>query len=196
MGQHLNTFLRIAAANVGRVPGVADEVAKRRLGELGYTLGKGWVHGQNDCLADSLLQCMCAAEVLPARFAGGVGSADRAAACNAAREHLIQSSDEKLQPRPWNCFLMENVHGPHIALFFLSQFGSELLTKPAELEIVVHSRFDSCVQEPGTVSAIVPATTVVPTVFGGDRITELHMYCETGEGSSGIHFSPILWIHF
>jgi hypothetical protein len=198
VGRCIYAFLRIAADNVGEIPVVRDSIAMRRYEELGYTIGTGCVHGHNDCLADSLLQCLSAAEVLPARFNDPKKTEERALVCKLVRRYLLNHEDLSLRPVPWSGFLAENLHGPHIVLFLLQHFNDELLSRPAEVELVTHSRFDSCVQNPGTTSPISPALTRIRTGFKVDSgsayelVITADVYNETGRGCSGFHFSPIL----
>lgn len=198
VARHIVTFLRIAADNVGNIPAVSDAEAMARYRELGYTIGTGCVHGQNDCMSDSLLQCLSVAQVLPARLTGPGSEKERALACNAVRQHLLGHEQERLRPVPWNGFLVENVHGPEVVLFFLRHFEQELLQRPAEIELVTHSRFDACAQKPGKSSPISPAITSFLTRFdagaASEVVIELHLYNETGRGCGGLHFSPILWL--
>ena len=118
--------------------------------------------------------------------------------CSAARQYLLQHEDERLRPVPWDGFLAEHEHGPPVVLFFLLHFGHELLQRPAEIELVTHSRFDACVQAPGRSSPVSPATTSFMARFAPEATDEiviaLHVYNETGHGSGGLHFSPILWM--
>ena len=96
---------------------------------------------------------------------------------------------------PWNSFLEEHWHGPHIVRFFLEYFSKELLLVPATIQLVTHSRFDRGVQDPGTESVIEPATThveLIPPEQDEQWDLDLHLYNDTGFGARGLHFSPVL----
>ena len=199
LGKVIHAFLRIAADNVHDIPAVADAVAKRRYTQLGYVFGEGMLHGENDCLPDSLIQCMSAKNILPARLCGNDGIHERGIVCKSFRAELSKHHDARLRPVPWNCFLGESIHGPPALEFLLRHFRKELLCKPLELVLVTHSRFDSCVQDPGHPSVISPATTRIlvqglheDPCLHEESIVELHTYNDTGRGHGGLHFSPVL----
>ena len=195
VSKSLCAFLRIAADNVHDIPVVTDTVAKARYQDQGFSFGNGLVHGQNDCLSDSLLQCLSAAGVLSDSFTSPDHVQRRAAACAAVRQHLLIHDDARLRPMPWNSFLEEHLHGPHIVRFFLEYFSEELLLVPATIQLVTHSRFDRGVQDPGTESVIDPATThveLIPPEQDEQWDLDLHLYNDTGFGARGLHFSPVL----
>lgn len=185
----------IADANAD-IPVVLDAVAMARYVGVGFELGRGCLHGENDCLPDSLLQCMSAAGILPARPIGAPGTVERGHVCKTCRAELLQHENARLRPDPWKAFLEENAHGPDIVQFFFERFKEELLRRPQELVLVTHSRFDACVQDSGTSGVIEAAMTTVRTLLAqesAEKISvELHMYSETGLGHRGLHFSPIL----
>jgi hypothetical protein len=173
-------------------------VAIQRYGAMGYVLGTGCLHGQNDCLADSLLQCLSVAGVLPKRLVGEQGVSERREACMSSRSHLRGHENPALHPEPWNAFLEEHTQGPHIVHHFLEHFQADILLIPVEVWIVTHSRFDAAVQDHGIKTSIPRAITRVPIVNvdpiqTGPR-AELHVYNETGSGHRGLHFSPILHV--
>ena len=69
---HVRLLLKIASDNED-VPLKSDASRLQELEQTGLKLGTGLVYGRNDCLADSLLQCMVAAGI----FHGNIAVADR-----------------------------------------------------------------------------------------------------------------------
>ena len=65
------------------------------------------------------------------------------------RQHLLEHEDPRVRPEPWDAFLEEWVHGPHIVRFVLTHFEGRVLCKFVESVLVTHSRFDDEVQDPG-----------------------------------------------
>ena len=191
---YVRRFMHIVGEQLD-IPCVSDIEAKRRYANLGYILGVGHLHGENDCLADSLLQCLGVEGVLPMRLVGRGGVGERAEACRACRQHLANHAEPRVRPATRNAFLEEYLHGPYIVKFFLVLYENEALSKPREIIVVTHSRFDACVQEPGSRSTICAATTPVYLPFGphsDDTVVSLHTFNESGRGLQGIHFSPVI----
>ena len=189
-------FLQIAASQVPDIPVVSDRVAIGRYEAMGFRFDVGLVHGQNDCLSDSLLQCLAVAGVLPQRLVKQESVAERKEACRLCRDFLSRHENLRLRPEPRHAFLEEWVHGPHVVRFFLQHFEGQILSWPAEAMVVTHSRFDAEVQDPGVHSPMSRATKLVPTQFAGScadggYTVLLNIYCESGPGGQGFHFSPI-----
>ena len=191
----MGRFARIAGQQLD-VACVSDPEAMRRYARLGYTLGIGHLHVENDCLADSLLQCLAVKGVLPKRLAGRGGVWEREGACKSCRRHLLDNSEVRVRPETETSYLEEHLHGPHVVRFFVEYFQSELLSRPLEISLITHSRFDACVQAPETPSLICAASTAVGplplfTDSDGSRV-QSHVFCESGDGHRGFHFSPVV----
>ena len=64
---------------------------------LGLEVGEGSSHGENNCLVDSMLQCLAAADVLPEEVL--LCAETRQAMCAAARARLVAQADVRLRPQ-------------------------------------------------------------------------------------------------
>ncbi|CAJ1374097.1 unnamed protein product [Effrenium voratum] len=73
----------------------ADVLAE--LHALGLEVGEGSSHGENNCLVDSMLQCLAAADVLPEEVL--LCAETRQAMCAAARARLVAQADVRLRPQ-------------------------------------------------------------------------------------------------
>ncbi|CAJ1335198.1 unnamed protein product, partial [Effrenium voratum] len=73
----------------------ADVLAELRT--LGLEVGEGSSHGENNCLVDSMLQCLAAADVLPEEVL--LCAETRQAMCAAARARLVAQADVRLRPQ-------------------------------------------------------------------------------------------------
>ncbi|CAJ1375402.1 unnamed protein product [Effrenium voratum] len=60
-------------------------------------VGEGSSHGENNCLVDSMLQCLAAADVLPEEVL--LCAETRQAMCAAARARLVAQADVRLRPQ-------------------------------------------------------------------------------------------------
>jgi hypothetical protein len=142
---------------------VSDVTNDERLAELearGFTKRNGQVWGENDCLADSLLQLLISSNVVPE----GV---DRELACKQNRWNLERQP--ALVPRTRSGrkdlggMLQHHRHATATLHFFLDWFSCDLLSFPVSgVRLSVHARYD------------------------GDVCSDVDVYCEgVGEGAGG-----------
>ena len=162
-------------------------------------LASGWLWreaaawGENDCLADSLLQLL---QLHGLVLAGpeGVGEAsarERAEACSAARQHLLRSPS--LMPRDpyggaqWDAYLQHHRHAAALVDFFIERYppGAAQIP-PGGLVLVVHARYDTLLVPPDSV--LLRAR----TSRGQSPPMELHVFNWTGTGLAGYHYDVLV----
>jgi len=164
---------------------LSDDAKLEELKAAGWDHRVGQVWGQNNCLADSLLQLMIARGVVPS----GV---DREAACRANREQL--ENTEGLMPRTLDggsCPGGMLEHHRHAALtirFFLAYFGlREVEVLPsAGIKLVVHARYDDF-EHPPDVDML--CARIGSSAAGA---WEFNLFNWTGHGYSGYHYDPLV----
>jgi hypothetical protein len=172
-------FCRIALSNL---PTTAKSDASRRL-ELsahGKAIGKGLVHGNNECCADSLLQILSSRRIVPERLLRNV--AERRRACAACRAFLVDHSDARLHPQRRtdngevadasdaehdSAFLEHHIHSEPVVLFFLHYFHSEWPIEPEGLTVMAYTRWDS---------EVLPACETNAVTFGRHDDIESHLH--------------------
>jgi len=191
-------FVRIAADNAA-MPVCSDEHRIAQLREHGWERKFGLTFGENNCLADSLLQLLVRCGVLSSE----ITEVQREEACAANRSSL-QRSDPALGLRPRQrdaftgedhgeddgAYLQHDVHAAPTVRFLIAWFrgrGQALRGLPASgIRLIVMSRFDSEVaprdevricEDEGAGEAAPPLT--------------LALYNLTGDGISGSHYDPL-----
>jgi hypothetical protein len=167
---------------------VSDVTNEERLSDLearGFTKRNGQVWGENDCLADSLLQLLISSNVVPE----GV---DRELACKQNRWNLERQP--ALVPRTRSGrkdlggMLQHHRHATATLRFFLDWFSSDLRSFPVSgVRLSVHARYD------------------------GDVCSDVDVYCEgvgecaggpllfdvfntTGADYAGFHYDPLVHV--
>ena len=162
-----------------------DEGMLAELGAAGWVRRDGMVWGENDCLADSLLQLLIKRGVIP-------GDVDRQVACHANRAQLERTQD--LLPRDLDgnvCLggmLEHHRHAAPTVRFFLDFFGVRAvdLLPRAGINVVVHARYDDIEHPPDEVLLCAE----VGRRAGG--VWEFHLFNWTGVGFSGFHYDPLV----
>lgn len=127
----------------------------------GIHVGVGGAHGDNVCLADSLLQALAAKRICgdasKALLDGSPKArAQRSLLCIEAPRHLAHHADHNLHPcvrddlgrviahADHDRALLEHaVHSQELVQFFLNHFRSSHQIEPRGVKIVVYTRFDS-----------------------------------------------------
>lgn len=182
----LQRFLPIAGDNMREITAAREEQRQQQLKRDGWVKGRGEAHGRNDCLADSLLQSLSHAGVLP-----HYSIQHRCEACRLNRQRLSQTVELPPEHRPKGAeFLQENIHSGPSILFFLEHFRSEMQqpVPPGGFAVIVHSVWSGN----GGESMIPPS---MSRVCQGDAICEsviqLNLYNTTDGGVSGLHFDPL-----
>ena len=151
----------------------------------GFSKQNGQVWGENDCLADSLLQLMIWSHVVRA----GV---DRKLACVHNRLHL--ELQPVLVPRSTNGavnlggMLQHHRHAAATLRFFLDWFACDTTSFPAAgVRLSVHARYD------GDVCSDVDVICVgLGTGAGGPLFFDL--FNSTGEDYRGYHYDPLVHV--
>jgi len=165
---------------------------------FGYENGHGNVWGDNQCLADSLLQLLQREGVL----VGNISDRERKEACAENRCRLIAHEDPDVRPRNRcaatgtdrgedpRAYLQHDVHAEPTIWFFLEWFASKgkvLCDLPrGGIRLTVFSRFDSAI---GGRSVVQVCGREGPT--GREGVLRLNLYNLTGSGSSGFHYDPL-----
>ena len=162
-------------------------------------LARGWqwrsaaAWGENNCLADSLLQLLHLHGFVRASAEGldEASAAEREAACNAARQHLLRSAG--LMPRnaygtaQWDAYLQHHRHAKALFEFFLGRYPQGLRqVPPGGLVLVVHARYDTLQ---------VPPDFVVLRAGSSRRQgcpMEIHVFNWTGAGLAGYHYDVLV----
>ena len=185
--EFLFALRRVVAAQVEQ--GGAErtnEGALEVLRAAGFQRGVGRIWGENDCLADSLLQLLI--------FHGVVADdVDRKTACLANRVRL--EAQEDLVPRDidgcvdFGGFLQHHRHARPTVEFFLEWFGCSGEVLPvAGFRLVVHARSDDEAH---------PADEMVICEGCGRRAgpcLDCHLFSWTGELHEGYHYDPLLLV--
>ena len=155
----------------------------KQLEEAGWVKQRGLVHGENDCLADSLLQLLSHIGILP-----HLDSTAREVACKLNRLNLRVHPDLEENHRPQgNEFLQENIHSEPTILFFMQHFRSQVVAPLPSSGIILFVHSVWCGN-----GMIPPAETRVcanPEI--ADRPLEMHLYNVCHGGLSGLHFDPL-----
>ena len=198
LARKMRGFVRIAVDNRA-MPVCSDEDRIEQLRVRGWEKKFGLTFGQNNCLADSLLQLLVRCGVLSSE----ITEVQREEACAANRSSL-QRSDPALGLRPRQrdaftgedhgeddrAYLQHDVHAAPTVRFLIAWFrdrGQALRGLPASgIRLIVMSRFDSEVaprdevricEDEGAGEAAPPLT--------------LALYNLTGDGISGSHYDPL-----
>jgi hypothetical protein len=164
----LRSFLCIAFDNLPDLIPQTEVVRKQQLRAQGWTILKGEVHGQNECLADTLLQLLGYSGILP-----HFDVAERRKACFANRCHLQQHAKLEDAHRPQGFeYLQENIHAEPTIEFLLDWFRGRLLQAmpSAGVTLFVHSVWCG--------NAMVPTSTSRACVRDGGkgRPLAMHLY--------------------
>ena len=158
-----------------------DEEALNRLEQEGWIMGEGQTWGENDCLADSVLQVLMASGLV-----GSLEEAQRRHMCAANRVCL--NSVDVLMPRDIHgcidsrAFLQHHRHVEATCLFFLEQQGDVTIIPVAGLHFSVHARL-ACMEDDIFVCArrgLAPGPPI-----------QMHLYDQTGKGFHGYHCIPM-----
>jgi hypothetical protein len=161
-----------------------------------FDMGVGVIWGNNECLADSLLQLMVHHGLL-----SGVMSLEmRERACKSNRAWLVGHADPMFRPRragaagfgidveDAGAFLQDCVHAEPTVRFFATRFADRKsrALPPEGILLIVHSRYDS-ITLPASEMRICrddDCGAVEPPVI-------FHLYNLTGRGYSGYHYDPL-----
>ena len=169
-----------------------DEEALHALRAQGWSKGVGQVWGENDCLADSLLQLLQLHEILSGDCAdGSLSDAARKDACVENRKALC--GNRRLRPRRANgqpdygAFLQHDLHAAPTIEFFISRFGVKRGVPSGGIDILVHTRSDAYVG--GNIASRRVCEGLSHRV--GPAL-ELHLFNWTGQGFSGYHYDPLM----
>ena len=183
MEEFLFALRRVVVAQE-RGPQRSNEEALHGLRAFGLERGVGEVWGENDCLADSLLQLL----IFHGVVAEGVV---RKTACLANRVRL--EAQEDLVPRDIDGnvdlggFLQHHRHAEPTAEFFFEWYAcSEAVLPSAGFRLVVHARSDDD-QHP-------PDELLICEGCGGRPGPPLdcHLFNRTGRVHEGYHYDPLL----
>ena len=179
----LFAFSRIAADNVEQ-PERTNEEALHDLFARGFERRRGHVWGENQCLADSLLQLLI--------FHGLVDE-------NVDRKHLCAENRRELEDDPitvprnrwgqWDFggYLQHDRHAEPTLRFFLGQAASSLRRVPAAgFRLIVHARSDHEVGVPD-----VEAVCVGVGEKEGPPLC-LHLFCHTADDHEGYHYDLLV----
>jgi hypothetical protein len=172
---------------------VSDQEKQEEFLSSGWLWSEAAAWGENDCLADSLLQLL---QLHGLVLAGpeGVGEAsarERAEACSAARQHLLRSPS--LMPRnpygraQWDAYLQHHRHAAALVEFVIERYPpGRAQIPPGGLALVVHARYDT---------PHVPPDSVLLRA-GGPRQQappmEMHVFNWTGAGLAGYHYDVLV----
>ncbi len=167
-------------------------------------MGVGWVHGNNECCADSLLQLLSRAGFVEGSLATDVSG--RRKACSACRAHLINHENEQLHPKQRTstgavasvsdaehdaAFLQHDVHAEAIVRFFVEMFSGVRPLPVEGLHIGVFTRWDSPMLPAENNSVFVCQTLLLENGQRAPPTIVLEMYNNTGSGFTGYHYDPI-----
>ena len=159
----------------------------------GWYFCQGHAHGANNCLLDSLLVALAAAEVLPRSLQNDVQC--RARACAACRAEFVQGPDERLRPqhRDWqghseandHAYLELDRHGPPAATFLYKYITGRPWPAALAVDVVVYTRFDNADLNPESWplrlgDAMQPASAVVS------------LYNHMDDRGNGYHFDALI----
>ena len=190
--KYLKRFFRIVTDNED-VLAKSDEDRLLELKARGLRRERGLVFGRNDCLSDSLLQCMAAAGM----FSRPLAEQERNAACRVAREALVFNDDVSLRPRrrdPFTgedegehqrAFLQHDIHAEPVMETFLEHFEGILAQDAANVavQLIVYTRFDS--------DTLPPTESRIRGDFEANGTVQFQLYSNSGEGISGVHYDPL-----
>ena len=97
--EYVSRFCQLVQNNKD-VPLTTDSARRDQLLTQGKRIGVGLVHGNNDCCADSLLQCLAFQGLVQKKLCDKSTEAVqlRKKACVACRQHLIWHADVRLHP--------------------------------------------------------------------------------------------------
>ena len=183
--------IAVEQANLDVDVRTTDDEALVELLSSGWELRRGEVWGENDCLADSLLQLLQAHCVIRGDSVdGSLSHVARKAACEENRRRLW--GDPLLRPRllsgrhEYGAFLQHDVHAGPTIEFFLTRFECISDLPSAGVDILVHTRADSYV-----------ASVASRRVCGGltdlpGAALEMHLFNWTGQGFSGYHYDALV----
>ena len=97
--EYVSRFCQLVQNNKD-VPLTTDSARRDQLLSMGKRIDVGLVHGNNDCCADSLLQCLAFQGLVPKKLCDKTTEVVqlRKEACVACRQHLILHADVRLHP--------------------------------------------------------------------------------------------------
>ena len=163
----------------------SDSERLRVLESQGLFLLQGCTWNANNCLPDSLLQCMMAHRLLAPP--DGPSFLFRQAACADFRAHCCSGSVPVLVPRnvqgcvDQTAYMQHHRHAEAAVRFFLERFSGSVGVPVEGICLHVHARYDT---------AASPADEVlIAHRVGSSQGPPLHfhLFCSTGSGSSGYH---------
>ena len=133
---------------------------------------------------DSLLLCLCRAQLLPASLVRNVSI--RCAIAAACRQRLIQQNGRAIAPTAGGVFqyLDSERDGPHVVRFLLEKFA---VASSTNIEIYVHDRFGDETSDPERGRVAVQ----VHVGKGYADAVALHLFNHTSERGVGYHFDSL-----
>eukprot|EP00438_Fugacium_kawagutii_P006753 Skav200266 [mRNA] locus=scaffold4437:38715:48406:+ [translate_table: standard] len=160
-------------------PVLTDSAALEKLAEQGFQLVRAQSHGKNNCLIDSLMLCLCKANILPTELL--TDSATRKNISCACRQHLMQLFGDSIAPGNDAIypFLDALTHGPACVRYLLVHFRAVLL---GQAVLHVHDRRGNEVCHEFRVRA----------TAGETAATHLHLYNYTFTNGDGYHFDSLI----
>jgi len=171
-----------------------DKTDRQALNELrasGWQWREAATWGENDCLADSLLQILLSLRVVVPEDSAGDIAGQRRTACQAARQHLLQFPH--LLPRDpygrpqWDEYLQHHRHAEALVRFFLQHFPAGPAPVPRSgFTLVVHARYDTGRLPPDRMELRLPGA------FAPGLPLQLHVFNWTGAGLDGYHYDALL----
>ena len=167
---YLVRFFQIIMNNAD-LASTTDDVRRSQLQAAGKPVGRGLVHGQNECCADSILQLMAHHALVPTNLKTQMPDATRArqAACAECRRRLVTHPNWDLRPvcrtdtgtianatdaEHAQAYLQHDIHGEEIVRFFLQHFQSDYVVEPSGIRIIVYTRFDSVHLDPASMALV------------------------------------------
>ena len=169
------------------------------LRSAGWRVQAASPHHANNCLLDALLITLAEAGCLPQTLA--TQESTRREACAACRRMLTETDDLRLRPRQLStsgnvmdvterehnsAYLQSDLHGPAAVRFFLD-FYRQSSRGVRSVRLVVYTRYDCPMLDPGELSVLVP---VAPDAPGRDVIVSL--YCHMDGQGNGFHYDALL----
>ena len=203
----LDTIARFKSAAEANADVVVPSNAERleQLRHEGYEVRRGEVWGENNCLADSLLQLLVWHGIVDERV-NVSPEVDRRDACAACRTHLCKlPEDRNLFPRNADetrndeAYLEKDRHAEAVVRFFCDHFRSmDMLRQElpaAGIRLEVRTRFDA-IEAARIAEAIESTTRICSSASGADgQPLRFVLFCHAGErlrSSDGYHFDPLM----
>ena len=198
--EYVQRFARLVMQNV-HIEGKSDAVRRAELEGEGRIIGHGFVHANNECCADSLLQLLALRGYVVPQLATNIKK--RRDACRACRAFLNAHEDPKVWPRVRtatgeiadvaeehhrSAFLQHDLHAELVVRYFMEHHGNGASLEPCGLRLTVFTRWDSV--------ALPPASMVFGRATGVDADAipppmEIELYSNTGDGCVGYHYDPM-----